>query len=391
MTTVLPKRLTRKRWAALALSRLGPLLAPRRTALRVLDDSADLDIAAPLLVAWPAGTELPRVGLVEDAAGDPYWTKYRRFLQNNSVPFRMVEIHGDSWLNQLADLDLVVWRPGAQLWELEEARRKVFHMTEFLGLATYPSLRAVTLFNDKILGSWALRHLGVDSPKTVASFAEADARESVGALGPRVVWKTAIGSGSAGVEGMGARRARAAVRRAFSTRGRRTYWPYANQKGYVYAQTLESGLAIDMRIIVVGPLVFGYYRDTPRGDFRASGMGLLRREGLPPEAMEEAWRIAARLGVGALAVDFITDDSLQRRKVIEFSSYIRVDDPEELWVHGQPGVYVRERPQTFRFQPGRFWFPEVALAECLCRVLGLDAERLLVEAVEGSGRPRAQA
>ena len=56
-------------------------------------------------------------------------------------------------------------------------------MNEFLGLATYPTLRAVTLFNDKILGSWALEHAGADSPKTVASFDEADALEQVAALG----------------------------------------------------------------------------------------------------------------------------------------------------------------------------------------------------------------
>jgi glutathione synthase/RimK-type ligase-like ATP-grasp enzyme len=386
----LPKRLTRKRWAAIALSRLGPLIAPRRTALRVVDDSSDLDIASPLVVGWPVGSVLPRVGLVEDAAADPYWTKYRRFMQNNLIPFRMVDVHGDSWLSQLADLDLLVWRPGAQLSELEEARRKVFHMTEFMGLATYPSLRAVTLFNDKILGSWALQSAGVECPRTVASFAEADALEQVAALGPEVVWKTAAGSGSSGVERLSARRARVAVRRSFSTRGRRTYWPYANQKGYAYAQTLERDLATDMRIIVVGPLLFGYYRDTPKGEFRASGMGLVRHEGLPPEAMEEAWQISEHLGVGAVAVDFITDVALGRRKVIEFSSYIRVDDPEELRVDGVPGVYVRERPGTFTFRQGRLWFPEVALAEVLCRTMGLDVARLLADAVQAPVAPEAQ-
>jgi glutathione synthase/RimK-type ligase-like ATP-grasp enzyme len=385
---VLPKRLTRKRWAAIALSRLGPLIAPRRTTPRVVDDSADLGVAPPFKVAWPVGQRLPRVGLVEDIAADPYWTKYRRFLQNNSIPFRMVDIRSDSWLRQLADLDMVVWRPGPHLWELEEARRKIFHMSEFMGLATYPTLRAVSLFNDKILGSWALEQLGAESPRTVASFDEVDALEQVSALGMEVVWKTAAGSGSAGVEKLSARRAKEAVRTAFSTRGRRTYWPYANQKNYVYAQKLERELTIDMRIIVVGPLVFGYYRDTPKGEFRASGMGLVRREGLPPEAMEEAWRISERLGVGAVAVDFITDATLGRRKVIEFSSYIKVDDPEELWVDGVPGVYVRERPGTFTFREGRFWLPEVALAEALCRMLGLDAARLLADAVLAPVAPR---
>lgn len=189
---------------------------------------------------------------------------------------------------------------------------------------------------------------------------------------------------------MSARRARAAVHRAFSTRGRKTYWPYSNQKNYVYAQTLERGLTTDMRVIVVGPLVFGYYRDTPKGEFRASGMGLVRREGLPSEAMEEAWRIAERLGVGAVAVDFITDPALERRKVIEFSSYIKVDDPEELRVDGAPGVYVREKPGSFVFRPGRFWFPEVALAEALCRTAGLDASRLLADAAMASTTLKAE-
>jgi glutathione synthase/RimK-type ligase-like ATP-grasp enzyme len=385
---LLPKRLTRKRWAAIALSRLGPVVAPRRANARVVDDSALLDVAPALRVAWPAGDRLPRVGLVEDAAGDPYWTKYRRFLQANSVPFRTVQMHGDGWMGRLTDLDLVVWRPGAQLCELEEARRKIFHMAEFLGLATYPTLKAVTLFNDKILGSWALQQVDADCPETVASFDEADALARVAGLGPEVVWKTAAGSGSAGVERLSARRARAAVRRAFSTRGRRTYWPYSNQKGYVYAQTLERELTTDMRVIVVGPLVFGYYRDTPKGEFRASGMGLVRREGLPSEAMEEAWRIAQRLGIGAVAIDFITDPALEKRKVIEFSSYIRVDDPEELRVDGAPGVYVRERPGSFVFRQGRFWFPEVALAEALCRTMGLDTGRILADAAEACGSLR---
>lgn len=377
----LPKRLTRRRWAAIALSRLGPLIAPQRTAPCVVDDSADLGVAPPFKVAWPIGQKPPRVGLVKDIAADPYWTKYRRFLQNNSIPFRIVDIHSDSWLSQLADLDMVVWRPGPHLWELQEAHRKIFHMSEFVRIATYPTLRAVMLFNDKILGSWALEHLGAETPRTVASFDEADALEQVAILGPELVWKTAAGAGSAGVEKLSVRRAKAAVRTTFSTRGRRTYWPYANQKNYVYAQTLENDLTIDMRIIVVGSLIFGYYRDTPKGEFRASGMGLVRREGLPPEAMEEAWRISACLDIGAVAVDFITDAALGKRRVIEFSSYIRVDDPEELWVGGMPGVYVREQPGKFTFQQGRFWLPEVELAEVLCRAMGLDASGLLADAV----------
>jgi glutathione synthase/RimK-type ligase-like ATP-grasp enzyme len=375
------ERLRRRRLVVLAMPRLVPLIAPRRATDPLCDDAEHVDVAAPFRVAWPEDVARPRVGLVQDTGAKPYWTKYRRFLETNSFPYRIIDIHSNSWLEGLRDLDMVLWRPGSQFHQLEEARRKIFHMHEFLGLSTYPTLRAITLFSDKILESWALQSAGVDVPETVASFDKADALKEIAALGTEVVWKIASGAGSAGVERLTARRAKAAVRKAFSTRGRRTYWPYANQKGYAYAQTLERDLRIDMRIIVVGPLLFGYYRDAPPGDFRASGAGLLRSGALPPEALEEAWRISDRLGIGAVAIDFIVDQDGSRRKIIEFSSFIRVDSPDELVVDGTPGVYVRQDVGRFEFRQGLYWLPEVALALALGQACGVDADGMLLEAV----------
>ena len=378
-------RLRRRRSIALALPRLVPLVAPWRPGPRVYDDSSGVDMAAPLLVRWPDDVARPRVGLVQDLDSHPYWTKHRRFLQANSFDSRLVDIHASRWMDDLGDLDMVVWRPSSQLYELDEARRKVFFMGEFLGLKTYPTLRSVNLYEDKILQSWVLQRIGVETPATVASFDEADALRGIAELGSEVVWKLSTGSGSCGVERLSARRARAAVRRAFSARGRRTYWPYANQKGYVYAQALEHDLRTDMRIIVVGPLLFGYYRDVPPGEFRASGMNRVRMEALPCEALEKAWNIALLLGVGAVAIDFITDREYRRHKVIEFSSFIKAEEPEQLIVDGDPGVYVRQSPGCFEFRLGRYWLQELALAEALCRASGLDSSRLLLDAI-GAGR-----
>lgn len=376
------ERLKRRRLTALVLPRLEPLRELLRPEASISDDSATLDDAAPaLVVKWPEDLPRLRVGLVRDIDPQPYWTKYRRFLQVNRFPFRVVDIHASSWLETLEDLDMVVWRPSSQLYELEEARRKVFYLREFLGLHTYPTLRAVNLYEDKLLQSWALAHIGVDTPRTVASFSEADALREINELGVEVVWKLAAGSGSFGVERLSARRARAATRRSFSPRGRRTYWPYANQKGYVYAQALERDLRTDMRIIVVGPLLFGYYRDVPSGDFRASGMGRVRKEALPPEAMEEAWHISQQLNVGAVAVDFIVGPDGRRRKVIELSSFIMVETAMQLQIDGRPGVYIRKSPGFFEFREGRFWLQELALAEALGRACGLDTDRLLLDSI----------
>jgi glutathione synthase/RimK-type ligase-like ATP-grasp enzyme len=200
-------------------------------------------------------------------------------------------------------------------------------------------------------------------------------------LGEEVVWKITTGSASYGVELLSARQARAATRRVFSARGRRTYWPYLNQKDYVYAQALQRDLRTDMRVIVVGPLLFGWYRDAPPQDFRASGMGRERKEAIPFDALEEAWRVSRELAIGAVAVDFLVDQDLRQRKAIELSSFTGIHTQDQLQVDGRCGVYVRRSPGHFEFYDGRYWVQELALAEALGRACGLDTDRLLLDPI----------
>jgi glutathione synthase/RimK-type ligase-like ATP-grasp enzyme len=370
------------------------LVAPHRSVDPIYDDDTAVNTACILRVAWPEDVARPRVGVVQDGGTKPYWTKYRRFLRENSFDYRFVDIHASSWTEDLAGLDILVWRVGSRPHEIEEARKKIFYMEEFAKLLVLPSARAASLYEDKVLQSWVLAHVGATVPNTIVSFSETDAIEQVSALGPEVVWKIATGAGSAGVERLRADRARRAVRRAFSIRGRRTYWPHLNQKGYVYLQSLERDLTVDVRVFVIGPILLGYYRMVPRGDFRASGMGIEIPGALPAEAMEEAWRIATTLDVGAMSVDFISDPELRRFKAIEMSAFNQLDSAHECQVDGVPGAYVRLGQGNYVFQPGRVWVPELALARALARMCGLDADKLLVDAVtsgqEPGGEPAAE-
>lgn len=362
-------------------SRVVPLVAPRRAERRIVDDSSELEAAPPLVVNWPAETPRPRVGLVQDAGSHAYWTRYRRFLETNGFYFRLVDIHRNSWIDMMDGLDMVVWRPDSAPARLEEARRKIFYLNEFLGMKTYPTFRSVGLYEDKLLQAWLFASLGLDTPPTVTSFSRRDAFEGLKELGDDIVWKITTGSGSCGVELLNARQASAATRRAFSTRGRRTYWPYVNQKGYVYAQALQRDLRTDMRITVIGPLFFGFYRDAPPKDFRASGMGRERMEALPHDALEQAWRISREVALGPVAVDFLVDRDLRQRKVTELSGFTGVLTLDQLHVDGRPGVYIRRAPGRFEFHQGRYWVQELALAEALGLACGVDTDRLLLEAV----------
>ena len=271
-------RLTRTRPYALLKNATKRALPGRFAWPGPLDDSSTMEYAPPVLMEWPAAVRKPVVGLVQDVDVFPYWTKFRRFLQANDIAFSLYDIHRSTWLEEAERFDAIVWRPLSFPYELEECRRKIYVLERHLGKVCYPSFDEALLYEDKVLQNYILRLHDLPVIDTFISNSEAETRSHMaGRLYP-AVWKLSTGSGSLGVElvpraSVGVRWAR----NVFSFSGRRTYWPYVSQKDYVFVQALEPNLGFDVRVIVIGDKVFGYYRDVPKGEFRASGMGTTRK------------------------------------------------------------------------------------------------------------------
>lgn len=324
-----------------------------------LDDSSTMEDAPPVLMKWPVGVRKPVVGLVQDVDVYPYWTKFRRFLEANDIDFDLYDIHRSTWLKEAERFDAIVWRPLSFPYELEECRRKTYVLERHLGKVCYPSFDEALLYEDKILQNYLLRLHGLPAIDTFVSNSEEEARDHMARRTYPAVWKVSTGSGSLGVEllpraSVGARW----VRNVFSFAGRRTYWPYVAQKNYVCVQPLEPNLGFDVRVIVIGDKVFGYYRDVPKGEFRASGMGTVRRESLVPCAVAVARRAAAALDVPCIAVDCLVNPDGNRALIIELSSFVQMETPRQLLVNGEPGMIVGDEME---FVPGRVWLQELAL------------------------------
>jgi glutathione synthase/RimK-type ligase-like ATP-grasp enzyme len=66
----------------------------------------------------------------------------------------------------------------------------------------------------------------------------------------------------------------------------------------------------DLRVIAVGNKVFGYYRDVPQGEFRASGMGMVRKGILPEDAVHLAMQVIKKLDLVIAAVDMLRDSQV---------------------------------------------------------------------------------
>jgi hypothetical protein len=328
-----------------------------------VDDRHELDVAERVLIPWPNDRAKPKVGLVQDWNSPPYWTKYERFLLNNQFPFEYYDIHRSDWLEISKQFDIVIWASEAYAPELEEDRRKTYTLEKHCGKVCFPSFDTLMWYEDKITQYEWLRMYDFPVIETFISHSLPEVLERIPQCHYPLVTKVPVGAGSQGVELIkNARQAEIIARQAFSPVGRTTWWPYLRQKDYVYFQKFQPNTGYDMRVIAVGNRVFGYYRDVPQGDFRASGMGLLRREAIPEDAMQLARQLIKKLDLVIAAVDMLRDPA-GKLHITEMSAFIQVDTAVQLAVDGVPGAYVFDPSGAYHFEPGKFWIQELALGE----------------------------
>jgi len=309
----------------------------------------------------PAGINPPSIGLVKDSDRNPYWVKYERFLKCNNLPYKFYDIHSSRWIERADEFDVIIWRTNSRPTELDEARKKIFVLEKYMGKLCFPTFNMIMIYEDKAIQHFLMKLKGLPEIETYVSNSIEDALTLSKKLGVPLVSKVNPGSGSAGVELVKSHRtARKLVKKAFSYNGRWTYWSYLRQKDYVLFQKLQRNDGYDLRIIVIGKYIFGYYRDTPKHEFRASGMGRVRKEDIPVRAMDIARLVASKLDLPTVAVDFLYDSIEGKFYIVEMSSFIRARTADQLHVNGIPGVYIYEDGK-YRFEPGKFWIQELSL------------------------------
>lgn len=355
-----------------AVKRLRKTMAYARLRLRLpmreaayVDDRDRIGDAEVVRIDWPAGRPKPRVGLVRDLEKFPRWTKYARFLETNGFPFEFFDIHAHDWIVKARGLDAVVGMVSNEINQLEEIRVKYHFLETVLGKTCYPTAAQAMLYENKCLEAFMAEAYGFPIAKTHISQSREDALAMLDGVRYPLVSKINHSSGSMGVELVRApRKARRIIRQAFSRNGRSIHVPWFRQKNYVYFQEFVPNDGYDIRVIVIGPRAFGYYRAVPAGDFRASGMNIVEKRGLPEEALRIAWSANRRLASPQLVVDMV--HGLDGRfAIVEYSYFYQVETPEQLKVDGVPGAYILDDDGRIAFEPGRYWVHELALREFL--------------------------
>lgn len=330
-----------------------------------VDDRDQLNNAEIVNIQWPTNVKRPIFGIIQDDDRYPKWTKYRRFLENNSFDFEIYPIHRHDWIERAKEFDVIIGIPSNAYYDLIEIRDKYEILETYLGKICYPSSAHARLYEDKYLETYISKATGIPFAKTYVSQDLEDALQVIKNIKYPLVSKIIPSSGSQGVELVHTfKQGNQIIKQSFSRSGRKTHLISYRQKNSIYFQEFIPNTGYDIRIIVVADWVFGFYRKVLSGDFRASGMHSWEKRELPEDAMRIALQVNKVIKSPVLSVDMLLGlDGTYN--IIEFSPLYQMDSPEELLVNGVPGVYVFEANGSYHFKEGRYWVAELALREFL--------------------------
>lgn len=292
-----------------------------------------------------------------------YWPKFERFLLTNNILYQFYNVFSNDWIEEAHQYDLIIWHTYSSPIAKSEAESKIYYLEKVLGKKCVPSYKELWPYESKIRMHYLFRAYGLPEIDTFVTHSKEDAIKYIEQATYPLISKIDTGSSSVGVTKIGSKKeAVQFIDTIFSYKGRKSFWPDQRQKGYIVLQEFIPNALFDLRVIVVGDRLFGYYRYPKKGDFRASGTGIYEKKEIDKEALDIAWEVKQKFEARFLATDMLYDQRDEKYKIIEASFFIGIDTCEQLMVDGVPGYYHRIG-NGYCFKPGRYWMQELLLLE----------------------------
>ena len=325
----------------------------------------ELESAKPISFLWPDTIKKPYVGLVQERIHRySSWPKYERFLKHNKIDYEYYDIHRSDFISQAKKYDLIIWHTQSSFAEQWEAKSKIKFLENEVNVSCFPSYEALWFFEDKIRQQWLFDKHNIRAINTFISFSKEETIEYLEKCKYPIVSKEATNSGSEGVFLLKNKKQAINFSHQVFDAGHRVHSStYLRQKNYVLFQELVPNEGYDLRVTIIGNNYFGYYREIPKGDFRASGAGLFVYKSISQDALYFAKTIKEKfVETPYLSIDMLRNSIDGQLYVIEIAIFNRVRTSQQTIVDGIPGKYVYENG-NFSFQPCRVWYQDLILSE----------------------------
>jgi glutathione synthase/RimK-type ligase-like ATP-grasp enzyme len=270
------------------------------------------------------------------------WLAYCR---ENGIPYKEVDCFASNIIDQLRDCRALFWH-----WEHSDYcaalfARQLIASAEEMGIEVFPGTPTTWHYDDKIGQKYLLEAIGAPLiPSHVFYDRDAALKWIDGVTFPRV-WKLRGGAGSQNVhlarnrnearrivkksfrEGWSNSRFHALKDRLWQFRRGKNLASFSNigrgvvraiiphnknrrspiQKDYVYFQDFIPENDFDIRVVVIGKRAFAIKRVVRKGDFRASGSGVIIYDlhQIPIDCVKTSFVVACALRSQSCAFDFV--------------------------------------------------------------------------------------
>ena len=283
------------------------------------------------------------------------WIQY---CEEKQITFKLVNCYDSDIVAQLDECDGLMWHWDQNDYKAALFARQLTISLEKKGLKVFPDINTAWHHDDKVGQKYLLEAIGGPFVKSYVFYSKQDALEWISKTNFPKVFKLRGGASSVNVSlARTKREARVLVKKAFG----KGFWPINrfsrlkdrlrvlkrdknmqavrgvlsgfarmfipteverfshNEKGYIYFQDFIPENEYDTRLVVIGDRCFGIRRYCRKGDFRASGSGILSYEPelFDKKCIQSAFEIAKKLKTQSVAFDFIWDDL--EPKIVEIS------------------------------------------------------------------------
>jgi len=330
---------------------------------------------APALLLEKKFLKFPHVGIIKSQNNNlvegyvnpkASWLRYERFCKNNNIPYDFLDIKKSNWIQKAEKFDIIVCHTESSPAYQEMMESKIYILEKLMGKTCFPSFHELWQYENKNRANYLYQYLNLPLIPTIVTNCKDEAIEIAKNAHYPIITKTKIGSSSKGVEKIrNEYQLNRNIKRIFSRKGQKTYFPYLRQKDYLYVQSFIDDAHFDLRIMLVGNMAFGYYRYPRKNDFRASGSGHTEKKEIPREALLLAIEVRQKLKSRQMGVDLLFSPKTKQYLIIETSIFNQIDTPVQFALDGIPGYYDISDVNNIKFKKGKYWVQEIMIRDLI--------------------------
>ena len=275
-----------------------------------------------------------------ESSFSPHWIEY---CKANGIDYKIVNCYSNDIVDQLKDCCAIMWHHyHASAKDIQFAKQLLYSL-QMSGKIVFPDFNTDWHFNDKLGQKYLLEAIEAPLVPSYAFYEKKEALQWVKQTTFPKVFKLRGGSGSNNVRLVTQKNAVRFIHKAFK-KGFKQYHPIANLKerirkyrkgktsfddvlkglvrivlpteyahiqgndrGYIYFQDFIPDNTHDIRVTYVFNKCFALRRRVRKGDFRASGSGMIEYDmsKIPEQALRIAFEVAKRLKLQTAAFDFV--------------------------------------------------------------------------------------